>query len=343
MQLSKTGQTPVAAPHVKYGFANGTEPQVALSNGSARLRTLLSRLWQYQRERFPLKKHGVVVAAFCLAGMSLSAAMRSAISLPDVAGFCVCSITTATLFLMLRIADEHKDREEDAAYRPYLPVPRGLVTLGELRAVFAVCMFVQLVLNAIYYPALLVLLGSTWLYLFLMTEEFFVRNWLRKHHIVYLASHMVIMPIIDAYITACDWLPSTSGQAPSGLLWFLLLSFCNGIVLEIGRKIRNPEEEEKGVETYSALWGQRRATFAWAGVISIAAIFALCAASACGTLVPATIALSVLIIFASVLIAKITGRKLVDCASKMELCSGMWLLVIYLTLGLSPLLTMVGK
>jgi hypothetical protein len=39
-----------------------------------------------------------------------------------------------------------------------------------------------------------------------MTKEFFVPEWLKKRPIVYMVSHMAIMPLIDLYATACDWL-----------------------------------------------------------------------------------------------------------------------------------------
>ena len=88
----------------------------------------------------------------------------------------------------------------------------------------------------------------------LMTREFFVAEWLKARPFTYLWSHMLIVPLIDLYATACDWLPA--GVAPpAGLGWFLAASFFNGIVVEIGRKLRAPADEEPGVETYSAAVG----------------------------------------------------------------------------------------
>ena len=48
------------------------------------------------------------------------------------------------MFLQLRIADEFKDADDDARWRPYRPVPRGLVTLGELRWLFVITALVQI-------------------------------------------------------------------------------------------------------------------------------------------------------------------------------------------------------
>ena len=66
---------------------------------------------------------------------------------------------------------------------------------------------------------------------------------------------MVIMPLIDLYATACDWLRIAGSRAARGLIWFLLVSYVNGIVVEMGRKTRAPADEEPGVETYSARCG----------------------------------------------------------------------------------------
>ena len=85
----------------------------------------------------------------------------------------------------------------------------------------------------------------------------------------YLLSHMLIMPLIYFYIAACGW-KAADAAIPNGLHWLFGMGFFNGIVIEIGRKIRSPLDEEQGVATYSALWGPERATPVWIGVMAIA-------------------------------------------------------------------------
>ena len=70
-----------------------------------------------------------------------------------------------------------------------------------------------------------------------------------------MTSHMVILPLVDLYATACDWRVAGLRARRRGLFWFLVVSYLNGIVIEIGRKTRAPADEEHGVDTYSALWG----------------------------------------------------------------------------------------
>ena len=45
------------------------------------------------------------------------------------------------------------------------------------------------------------LLAVTWAYLAVMYKEFFVRDWLKRWPIVYMVSHMAIMPLIDLFAT----------------------------------------------------------------------------------------------------------------------------------------------
>ena len=105
-----------------------------------------------------------------------------------------------------------------------------------------------------------------------MTKEFFVPGWLKERPLVYMISHMAIMPLIDLYATACDWLPAGSAVHEGfGLTLgaFLLLSLVNGTVIEIARKSWAPEQEREGVETYSRLWGPGAAGVAVMSVVLV--------------------------------------------------------------------------
>ena len=90
------------------------------------------RWWVYQRERFPVLAHGPLILAFSSSALSFSALLRGAREWPRPAALVAAFVTCLLFFLQLRIADEFKDFEEDSRWRPYRPVPRGLVTLREL-------------------------------------------------------------------------------------------------------------------------------------------------------------------------------------------------------------------
>ncbi|MEO7599029.1 MAG: hypothetical protein ABIV50_08865, partial [Opitutus sp.] len=175
-----------------------------------------------------------------------------------------------------------------------------------------------------------------WIYFGLMSKEFFARTWLKARPVVYLFSHMMIMPLVDWFATGCDWVHAGKGM-PVGLFWFLAASFCNGIVIELGRKIRAPEQEEAGVETYSFLWGNRNAVFSWLLAMAATLTCALVAAQRIAFITPVSITLGTLWIGALLLGATFLRSLAGKLAKRIELYSGIWTLALYLSLGVVPL------
>jgi 4-hydroxybenzoate polyprenyltransferase len=296
----------------------------------------MNRWWIYQKERFPLIAHGPLIAAFSASAVSYSALLRGPGELPRWESYVVAFLVSLGSFLLLRIADEFKDAEEDARWRPYRPVPRGLVTLPQLACVGVAVAFWQLLLAVTIGWKVVALLAVTWIYFGLMSKEFFAREWLKARPVVYLFSHMAIMPLVDWFATGCDWVPSGQGM-PAGLIWFLAASFFNGVVIELGRKIRSPEQEEAGVETYSFLWGRPVAVASWLAAMAATLACALMAAERIGFTVEVAWVLGVLWVGAAVLgwmFVKTLKGKL---AKGIEAAAGVWTLALYLTLGVVPL------
>ena len=291
----------------------------------------------YQRERFPLGVYGPLAAAFGLSAVCFSSLVHGRVAPPSTAALLVAFVTTLLFFLQLRIADEFKDFDEDSRYRPYRPVPRGLVSLRELAAVGAGAVVIQLALAIALEPTLIWLLGIVWLYLALMAREFFAPRWLKQHPVVYMTSHMVILPLIGLYATACDWWIEGAHPPPVGLYWFLAVNYLSGLVVEIGRKTRVPADEEPGVETYSALWGTRGATRAWLIVVLLTGVAAWRASAHVGIETPMLLLLAVLVT-ACVLVAVRFVRRLTTSGDKsIEVMSGVWTLLMYIGLGVARL------
>ncbi|MBP0029207.1 UbiA family prenyltransferase [Roseofilum sp. Guam] len=297
---------------------------------------MLSRWWTYQKERFPIAANGLLIGVFSFSAVSYSALLRGGVPSWDSSG--VAFAIAFLFFLQLRIADEFKDYEEDCRFRPYRPVPRGLVSLRELGILGALTALIQGVL-ALYLGGLtlgLFLIG-VWLYLGLMSQEFFIRDWLKAHPIIYLISHMMIMPLIYGLATACDW-QVTTGVMPSGLGWFLAVSFFNGVVIEIGRKIRSPKDEEAGVDTYSYLWGRKWAVFVWLAVCTIMAVLSAIAANLVGFGLPLAIATGLMLGISGTLAHWFLRSPVSGSGKRFEYLSALWTLLVYLGLGIIPLL-----
>lgn len=293
--------------------------------------SLPARLMAYQAERFPVAAYLPLVAVATFAALAFSRAARTRPGLPWLE-FGVGSITLLVFFFLLRVLDEHKDARIDAVARPELPVPRGLVTLRDLRWAAGWCLGVAIVLNLAVDPALLLPMAAVLGWSGLMAREFFVAAWLRERPLAYLLSHMVVMPLIFLYATSLDWLVA-GAEAPSGTGRFLALAFFNGLVIEIGRKIRAPADQRHGVDTYSAAWGTAPAVGAWATAILVALVNAALAAGAYGGGGVTALALAPLAA-AAVLPAVLLVRRPVPGAGKrVEMAAGLWVLTSYATFG----------
>lgn len=294
------------------------------------------RWWTYQKERFPIVAIGPMTAVVGLSAVSYSALLRDKAYSPGALPVLVAAATTFLFFLELRIADEFKDLEEDARYRPYRPVPRGLVSLGELTVLVGVSALAQMGMAFLLRPELALLLGLVWVYLAAMSKEFFVARWLKSRPFVYMASHMIIIPLVIMYATACDWLAAGEGP-PRGLAWFLVTSYFTGLVLELGRKIRAPVDEEPGVDTYSSAWGPRRAAGAWLAALALSAGASVIAAEQVGFLLPVAVLLAVLLVVAAWTIGGFLRNATTKVSRQIEAQSGVWTLVVYLGVGVAPL------
>jgi 4-hydroxybenzoate polyprenyltransferase len=297
-----------------------------------------NRWWVYQRERFPLAAHGPLIAAFSLAAVGYSALTRESAGLPGWRQTLVAFATSLLFFLQLRLADEFKDFEEDSRHRPYRPVPRGLVKLRELSFVWIACIVLQAALAVFLTARLLPFLVATWAYLLLMTKEFFVQAWLKRHVGVYMLTHMVITPLIFLYASACDWMLAGYARPPRSLIWILAVNYFNGMVVEIGRKIRAPGDEEHGVETYSRIWGRRNAISAWIAAILTTNVFAYFAAGAIQhARLVSTLLSPILLLSVAAGIWFLSDRK-PGRGKAVETVSGIWALMVYLSLGVIPVL-----
>jgi 4-hydroxybenzoate polyprenyltransferase len=306
-----------------------TEPVSPAVDAPAARASLMSRLWVYQAERFPVVKHGMLIAAFGASAVCLSALLRGPEATPSLHAIAVSIIVLFCFFFQLRVADEHKDNAEDTKYRPERPVPRGLVTLKELRGVAMTAGALQLVLSATLGWGLVGLLLLVWGWMAVMTKEFFAPRALKKRPVLYMVSHMAVMPLIDLYATACDWAPAGEKAAGFGLVLsaFLALSLFNGIVLE-----------REGVETYSRLWGPGRAGLAVAvaafvGLVLSAYVHVQSGAGLVFLL--GLLAVAAWLMYAAIEYA--TGPA-VKTAKHLEVASGGFVLANYLLLGVLPMI-----
>lgn len=319
--------------------APNSEPSPAAALGRA---PLLDRLAAYQAERFPLAGYVPLIAAFVFSSAAYSRLARRTQGFAAANGFvpwplyAVGAFTSLVFFFTLRVLDEHKDASTDRRFRPELPVPRGLVSLAELRTVAAGAVAIAVALNAILAPVLLLPIGLIAVWATLMTKEFFVREWLRAHLSVYLLSHMLIMPLMDAYTTGLDWLV-VGYRPPAGLPYFLGVTFANGCLVEVGRKLRAPAREREGVDSYTREWGFHAAPLVWIAILFASAGLAWLASFRTGVALE-----TARVVFPAAAVASVPALRFLagrDPAGRwVETTSGLWCIVTYVTLGAGPFL-----
>ncbi len=297
--------------------------------------TLARRLWTYQAERFPLARTVPLLAVFAAAGINVSALLAGR-DLPGPAAYVTGFVLAFFLFFQMRAADEVKDIEDDRRFRPERPIPRGLVSLRLIVGLALAAIPLAAATAFAWHPPLLWLLALAWAWLVLMTAEFGAPAWLKARPVLYLVSHMAILPLIDLLLTGVEWVPGGGASPALGL--FLALSFVNGCVLEIGRKCWAPSNEREGVETYSRLWGPRRAAAGWVGCMAAAAALLVATGWALGHPGPiAAVAAFGLAVGAAVAWRFATrpdgaAERLVDAVA------GLWVLVSYAAAGFVPFL-----
>ena len=214
--------------------------------------------YTYQKERFPVLVYGLYILCLTFATFFYNTKMLEIES--NVGVFIVMFVVAFLQFLMVRIIDEFKDYDEDKKYRPYRPVPRGLIKLQELRVLFVICVVIQLALTLIVNPFSFIFLLVLWIVFILMTKGFFIKKVLDKHILLEVAFDEIMLPVMILYLASFI-------KIDMSILWrLLLLSYVVSWIIEIARKVRCKKDEEKGVKTYTAVFGIPKACILLSGL-----------------------------------------------------------------------------
>ncbi|HYO75742.1 MAG TPA: UbiA family prenyltransferase [Thermoanaerobaculia bacterium] len=171
-------------------------------------------------------------------------------------------------FFHIRVFDEHKDYEEDCRHYPHRVLQSGRITLRHLKIAVAIAIAIQLAVVIARGPQVFTAWAIAFAFTLLMLREFFAAAFLKRHFILYATSHMLIMPLLSLLVFSFatrrwPW------EAPA---WFWVYAFVGFFVTfnwEVSRKIRAPEQEVEGVESYTKIFGTFGAAYV---VLAIRAI-----------------------------------------------------------------------
>lgn len=219
----------------------------------------LANFWAYLRQRFPPVNMALFAVLFCTV-WSVAGTVgdgQPAFGWSEAMGIAA----TISFFFRLRVFDEIKDFVLDAQNHPQRVLQRGLVTLPQLRTLAWAGAVLELGWSAT--RGSMALLGWTLAlaYSLTMRYEFGAPVWLRARLLLYAITHMLIMPLVIAWL----WL----AYVPHGhakLLLLLLLSLLGGFAFELARKTHAPAAERPTVESYSQVLGLSGAV---AGVVLV--------------------------------------------------------------------------
>ena len=221
----------------------------------------LVRLSAYLKERFPLLGNVLLIISYYSANQFLAKSLvhpdtPMTYSYKSLFG----ALTLLCLFFHLRVFDEHKDYVEDCKYYPNRVLQRGIITLNELKRLGALAIALEILASIIAGIRALVSTMIALGFSVLMLKEFFVKVWLRRHFLVYVVTHMLIMPLFSMVIFSfsTDKFP---WQAPPLYWLYAFVGFFVTLNWEISRKIRSPEEEIEGVISYTKVWGTYGAAY----------------------------------------------------------------------------------
>jgi 4-hydroxybenzoate polyprenyltransferase len=213
------------------------------------------RIHAYLAERFPPLGHGVLIAAYYSSNQFLARTLtRPGERMHYDVSTLLGALTLFCFFFHLRVFDEHKDYAEDRVHYPQRILQSGLVTLRDLKILGGIAIGAEIVLSCLGGPGAFVAWLAAFLFSVLMLKEFFARDWLKRHFLVYAVSHLLVMPLLSLMVFSF-----ATGRWPwEAPFWFLIYAWVGFFVTfnwEVSRKIRAPEDEIEGVDTYTRVFG----------------------------------------------------------------------------------------
>lgn len=199
------------------------------------------RFYAYQNERFPL-----ILLSLSLFPVTLSSA--AIVSKFATTGIVFGFIASLAYIFHIRVNDEERDFEHDAAHHSTRPLQRGVITLNELRIVniIAIC--------SISIIAILSGLEATFIafvmiiYSYFARHDFFYREKIRRHFFIYNLVHIIQILLLQIFVYV---IIAHRIQFTELLLAHFLFTLTGTVIFEFVRKLKVPGEDGTGMDTYT--------------------------------------------------------------------------------------------
>ncbi len=286
----------------------------------------IKKWYTYQKERFPILIFVIYVLSIVI-GIFGFVNFYTPKREPEINYIIIIPMTIVTFlqFLMVRIVDEFKDYKEDCKYRPYRPVPRGLIKLKELKILFIICALLQIIITLVATKnriISIIYLLIMWIFFAIMSKGFFIKKILEKHLLLEVLLDEIMMPLMVIYISSFIEIGINKNT------WkILLLSYIISWIVEIARKIRTKEQEEKGVKTYTAMFGIPK-------TITILSIIETLLAIVQYTILGTNYIVPIILTYAIINIINILFviKKNKTFAKMVEICANIYIILVYLSM-----------
>lgn len=219
------------------------------------LSAMVKRFYLYQKKRFPVIVLGV---SFLPAILSSGAIMVTQTDLK----FVIAALLVSLAYLLhVRIIDEFRDYEHDLTHHKDRPLQSGVITLMELGVVDKIAT-ATVVIVALY--------GGMWaqfialamfLYSYLAGKEFFLGSKLKNHFYIYNAVNLVQMLLLQVFIYSIA--NNSFSFNPLVPVHFLFIA-SGTVIFEFLRKVKGPEQDGTGQDTYTWFLGINNAILVYA-------------------------------------------------------------------------------
>jgi 4-hydroxybenzoate polyprenyltransferase len=193
---------------------------------------LARRMVRLLGERAPVPAMLAVGTALTCAAAYVSGGTAS-LGSAALGGGCV-----AAVLIQLRLMDEVKDFAKDQLAHPHRPLPRGLVSVAELRGVIRVlgasmAAFALIITAFVNGPAG-AFYAATIAYAYLMYHEFYAPRALARNAFAYALAHQVLVVPLCLFAAA---LATRSPALPPRTYWFAVACLGASFTFELARKL----------------------------------------------------------------------------------------------------------
>ncbi len=234
----------------------------------------LSRIWTYSLEMFPVLIYLPYVIALYLCLNFVTQAITSKSIVLDINGV-VGMITAFFMMLQMRTFDDLKDIEIDKDLFPDRATPRGAVLKKDIQIISGVSFCILLATNLIYGEKTLFVFSIMLLYAVLTFKWFFAEKYHREHVFFTMLTHQPLPIMINFFLIHTALASGWVYEQFEFKHFLLLLIFSLPITAwETSRKIRSADKEDE-YETFSKLFGARKATLIPLSCLLISGILSL--------------------------------------------------------------------